>query len=249
LISVYRHGNAQNIRRLIATEGLEADEVALWALDEAHPDLAQFTVGQGPGGRFHLLQACLEKLAVPDDAWLVIADDDVLIGRGGLRRVATVARAMGFDVAQPGHAWNSYYTYPFTLSRPLVVARRTDFIEIGPVLLFSPSARRLVGALGPESPMGWGTDVHWAATSARNEFVMGIVDMVRMRHISRPGRSYSRAVEERALRRALAEAGASSVLEFQRDRTRWWLWQRGPLRLGGRGGNTPLPGLPTGHLD
>src|SRR3954463_14324016 len=90
LASVYRHRNGRNIRRLIDGAALEREAIALWALDEPHPDLADYTVGVGPGGRFDLLQTCVRSLNLEPNAWCVIADDDVTVPAGGLRKAVEI---------------------------------------------------------------------------------------------------------------------------------------------------------------
>ena len=225
LAAVYRRCNYANLVRLIAAEGFQTGEVALWALDEEHPALAAFTVGQGPGGRFALLRACMDALKPDDETWWVLADDDVALPRNGLRRTAVVARDMALDIAQPAHTWNSYYTYPFTLARPLMVARQTDFVEIGPVVVVGPRGRAFLESLSDVAPMGWGVDVRWSTGSRARLVRLGIVDLVGMRHLHRPGRSYPTAAENEALGREMAGAGVHSVLELHRTRRRWWFWQ------------------------
>jgi hypothetical protein len=226
LAAVYRRHNSANLVRLIDAEGFQEGEVALWALDGEHPDLAAHTVGQGPGGRFALLRACMGALNPTDDTWWVLADDDVALPRKGLRRTAVVARDMALDIAQPAHTWNSYYTYPFTLARPLLVARQTDFVEIGPVVVVGPDGRAFLESLSDVAPMGWGVDVRWSGGSRAGLVRLGIVDLVGMRHLQRPGRSYPTAAENEALGGELAAAGVDSVPELQRTRRRWWVWQR-----------------------
>jgi hypothetical protein len=224
LAGVYRRENGENLRRIIEDEGLRRGDVALWALDEEHPVLSPHTVGVGPGGRFALLQSCIEKLSPKDGNWLVIADDDVALPSKGIRRAAVVAKAMALDIAQPAHAWNSYYTYPFTLARPLTVGRQTDFVEIGPLLLVSPRGLGLLPTLSHSSPMGWGVDVEWSEASRIGRVSLGIVDLVAMRHLKRPGRNYPTGGENRALTLALEAVGVHSILELQRTRRRWWMW-------------------------
>ena len=226
LACVYRSKNGANVRRMLDTHHFGADRVALWALDECSPSLSEVTVGVGPGGRFELLRHCVDSLDPAEDVWWVLADDDVKVRALGLRRAAAIAQCMKLDVCQPAHAWNSYFTYPFTLAQELVVGRRTDFIEIGPMLLIAPSARHLINELGQDSLMGWGVDIRWAAASRRGEVRMGIVDLVRMRHLRRPGKEYATGIEQSALTMALREVGASSALELQRTRFTWWMWER-----------------------
>jgi hypothetical protein len=225
LIAVYRHRNGENLRRLIQVEGLHEGQVALWALDTAHADLSKYTVGEGPGGRFLLLQACIDALKPTPETWVVLADDDVTVPRKGLQAAVALAKDMGLDMAQPAHSWNSFYTYPFTLGKAFTIGRVTDFVEIGPVLVVGPKGRQFLGSLRGASPMGWGVDVDWAAVSRQGRVRLGIIDLVMIRHLTRPGTHYERDAENAALKSSLTNSGAGRIQDLQRTRRRRWFWQ------------------------
>ncbi|WP_116449477.1 hypothetical protein [Blastococcus litoris] len=224
LVAVYRHKNAGHLARLLADA---VPQVALWALDEVHPDLAHVTVGSGPGGRFELLGRCLDTLTLDESAWLVIADDDVRFSRGDLRSLARIAGAVGLDICQPAHEWNSHSSRRVNRSRPLMLARDTGFVEIGPIVLMDDRARRLALPLPTRTLMGWGVDVEWT-TLQRQGIRLGVVDAVRVEHLGAVAADYGTAAERQALDDSLAAAGLTSIDEAIATTRRWTLTY--PLR-------------------
>ena len=98
----------------------------------------------------------------PDGAdWLLLVDDDVALPAGFLDGFLFAAEHFGLRLAQPAHAFASHAAWPVTRRRPGLIARRTRFVEIGPVTAIHADA---FGALlpFPELEMGWGLDAHWS---------------------------------------------------------------------------------------
>jgi hypothetical protein len=230
LVGVYRERNAETLARLIAALP-PGSRVALWALDEVAPPLAAMTVGAGAGFRFALLNRCIESLGDEADEWLIVADDDVVFRRGGPAAAVRVARGAGLDLSQPAHTWTSRASWRYNRRRPLVVARRGRFVEIGPLVILSPSGRQIVLPFPETDGMGWGTEAVWASLEPRG-LALGVLDAVLIEHLEPMGSSYS-ATEERRREYALAEAhGFSDLRCLQRDSDRWLAWQP-PRRLAG----------------
>ena len=75
----------------------------------------------------------------------------------------------------------SHAAWRVTRRRPLSLARRTDFVEIGPVTIFS---RRAAAELTPfpELRFGWGLDNHWGALARERGWRLGILDALPVRH-------------------------------------------------------------------
>jgi hypothetical protein len=137
--------------------------------------------------------------------WVLVVDDDVVLPPRFLDRFLAVCEQLGLDVAQPAQTLASHAAWRVVRRRPLVLARETRFVEIGPVTAFS---RRAAEALLPFPPLryGWGLDLHWSALAAEHGWRLGIVDAVPVRHESSPvGGAYSsdEAIDE--ARRFLAD--------------------------------------------
>src|SRR5689334_22505303 len=117
-ISIYvieRAANADNVDRLAP----QADKSYRW-------DLAT-----RPGEKFDLLHQLILAHPPEENEWIVIADDDVVLSRGDLRRFVAISARLGFDLAQPAHDRRGFVNYGLTVSRIGVRARQTTFVEIG----------------------------------------------------------------------------------------------------------------------
>jgi hypothetical protein len=185
--SVYRARNAANLAKMLEPLAAVDASVRLWSLDEVPTSLEPWTLGSGPGRRFELLNGLLAD-AVP--GWTVLADDDVHFRRGNVPDLVGIAELVGLDISQPAHALGSNVSHSFTRTTPFSVARLTSFVEIGPVVVFSPAALPHVLPL-PEQGMGWGTEVAWSDLQRTSKLKLGIVDAVRIDHLGAVGAAYS----------------------------------------------------------
>jgi hypothetical protein len=225
LACVYRARNSRHVAAVAAAFRAAADvEIRLWALDEPAADLAAWTVGSGPGTRFELLNRLLVR---GGPAWALVVDDDVRFVRGDAAALVRFARQLPLDICQPAHALGSNVSHAFTRTAPLCAARITSFVEIGPVVAFSPAALRHVLPF-PEAGMGWGTEAAWSELQFSAGLRLGIVDAVTIRHVGAVGAQYSSEEAFAQLDRALAAQGIGSLGDIQRThrKVRAWNVQR-----------------------
>jgi hypothetical protein len=141
------------------------------------------------GGKFENLRALLASEAPAD--WTFVVDDDVRLPRGFLDGFVALCEAFGFDLAQPAQTLASHAAWASARRVPFSVARRTNFVEIGPVTAF---ARTTAAELLPPPPlrMGWGLDLHWGALAEERGWKLGVIDALPVRHDSRRvGGAYS----------------------------------------------------------
>ncbi|MCO8127433.1 hypothetical protein NHL50_09440 [Acidimicrobiia bacterium EGI L10123] len=225
VVSVYRRRNADTLldllRPVAAREGVH---VRLWALDDEAPELTRWTTGAGPGGRFELLNRLLAEAPA---GYVALVDDDVSFTKGDLATFMKLVDHLGFDLAQPGHSVNSSRGHNFTTIEPLSIARRTTFIEIGPIVAIAPSIRPAIQPFPGRTPMGWGVDVEWSDLARNGDRRFGIIDATPIRHADRPGGGYSddsQDHERRAVQDALNVRGLSAVTDVQAaiDMVRPW---------------------------
>jgi hypothetical protein len=186
VLSIYRPGSL--LAR--AAPRLRSDRhdvtFAFGATGDPEPALAESTVlsGLAGGGKFENLNRLLAAAAPLDGHdWLVVADDDVELAPRFLDRALALCERLGLDIAQPAQTMRSHAAWRITRRRPLSLARRTDYVEIGPVTIFS---RRAAAELTPfpELRFGWGLDNHWGALARERGWRLGILDALPVRHES-----------------------------------------------------------------
>ena len=224
---VYRVRNAETVRLLAGETAAVGVQPILWALDEAHPELARWTVGVGAGSRQALLNRLLR--AAPDEGWIVLADDDVRGRTGWVREFLVASDAAGFGIAQPAHEWRSAASTSFVFALPLAWARTTGFVEVGPFVAIAPTARHALLPLDESLGMGWGQDYLWARACREAGITMAIVDAVRMRHAGSVT-AYDRDAAYRALGDAMERSGFTTVDAVHTVTRRWPVWRPPPWR-------------------
>ena len=222
---IYRQRNADILRRML--EGIDAGRVrtALWALDAVAPSLESRTFGEGPGGKFELINRLLSLVPLVDSEYLAVADDDVSFTRGSLNRFVDVAAGGRLHLAQPAHDRRSHRSHEITRRRRFSKARQTTFVEIGPVFLVAPELRERVVPFPDGVGMGWGLELQWHdlhTAGAR----LGIVDAVAVRHHVPPGAGYDLEAERSANRERLKSRGWERMSDMQVTVQTWRPWQR-----------------------
>ncbi|MFP5363805.1 MAG: glycosyltransferase family 2 protein [Thermoleophilia bacterium] len=154
----------------------------------------------GDMGKFENLNALLRAHPAEGHDWLLVVDDDVVVGPRFLDRFLFCADDAGLLLAQPAHRRHSHAAWPATRRLPGGAVRESRFVEIGPVTAF---AAPTFGALlpFPDLRMGWGLDAHWGAVAREHGWRAGIVDATPVLHTTPVGGGYERAA-------AVAEARA-----------------------------------------
>ena len=170
---------------------------ALAAVGEVEPALAEHTVAEGlSGGKFQNLNRALESSPAAD--WTLLVDDDVILPARFLDRFLGVCETAGLALAQPAQSRRSHAAWRVTRRRALSLARRTRFVEIGPVTAFAATAAEALLPF-PDLRFGWGLDLHLAAVAQRRGWPSGIVDATPVRHEDAPVASaygHAAAIEE-----------------------------------------------------
>lgn len=227
LACVYRATGVPVVHDLLRQLPTDA-QVRLWSLDGVVPDdLRPLTRGTGPGNRAVLLN----RLVVDCDAdVLVLADDDVQVVIGDLGALFDAGRRCGLDLYQPGHLASSHASWDFVRRCPLTFARRTDFVEQGPLLVLTRTGQAIALPLPEEEGMTWGVELRWWARARQLDAGIGIVDAVAVRHLHPAGRSYDRVVEQARLTEELHRHGLGSLDEIQVVRRRVGLREAWALR-------------------
>jgi hypothetical protein len=141
------------------------------------------------GGKFENLNVLLADQEPAD--WTFVVDDDVCVPRDFLDGFIGLAEAFEFALAQPAQTLASHAAWACARRVPFVIARQTNFVEIGPVTAFSRTAASVLFPF-PQMKMGWGLDLHWGAVAEKRGWKLGVIDALPVRHEDRPvGGSYS----------------------------------------------------------
>jgi hypothetical protein len=223
VVSVYRRRNAAVLQTLLG-QLVGSPSVALWALDEPHDELADLTVGQGPGTKWELINRLIGSLSLDDGTWLVVADDDVCFaGRRGhlLLRYAVEAE---LDICQPAHSLLSIFSRAFTLANPFAKVTETGYVEIGPLFVVSPKVRSRVWPFPEDTGMGWGTELLWHGLR-KDGYRLGKVDATPIIHCGVVAADYDMWEAKAHFDRIAASTGVRLQDTLVRYR-RWWAWQR-----------------------
>ena len=151
---------------------------------DPEPALAAQTLASGlTGGKFENLNRLLALAPTPfaEHDWVLVVDDDVALPRRFTDRLVALSERLGLDLVQPAQTMRSHAAWWVTRRRALTLARRTAYVEIGPVTGFS--ARVSAELLPfPQLRFGWGLDNHWGALARERGWRLGVLDALAVRH-------------------------------------------------------------------
>jgi hypothetical protein len=223
---VYRRQHQRFVKTLLWELGTRTD-VRLWALDEVAPELESYTLGCGPGLRFSHLNGLFRAKPIRDGSWVVIADDDVFFTKGSIQQTINLMMKAGLSLAQPGHSVWGWWTNVYNIARPLLIARDSNYVEQGPLIIAAPDFVHRIFPLPEEGDMGWGIEAEWYQQKhGRQRF--GVVDACHVVHWYRNATSYAIEPELEKMNQRLAVAGINSIWQLLTANGYWWRWQRVP---------------------
>ena len=183
VLSVYRPGS----QLLQATAQLGSDRhdvrLAFGATADADPALGEHTAEtQMGGGKFENLNRLLVAAGPAGEYdWVLLVDDDVGLPVRFLDRYVALCERLRLDLSQPAQSMRSHSAWRVTRRRPFSLARRTEYVEIGPVTGFSGQVAAQLMPF-PELRFGWGLDNHWGALARERGWRLGVVDSLPVRH-------------------------------------------------------------------
>ncbi len=135
-----------------------------------------------PTPKYALLNRLLAEEDLDAYDFVLTTDDDIVLPDGFPDLFLGAQAGLGFDLAQPARTLNSYVDHPIVLQQRGVVARRTLFVEIGPLVSFGRDVYDLVFPFDEDNPMGWGFENVWSHLLSEQGRSEGIVDAVPMDH-------------------------------------------------------------------
>jgi glycosyltransferase involved in cell wall biosynthesis len=135
-----------------------------------------------PTPKYALLNRLLGEEDLSGYDFVLSTDDDIILPEGFADLFLGVQEGVRFDLAQPARTPNSYIDHPIVVQQRGVVARRTLFVEIGPLVSFKREIYDLVFPFDETSAMGWGFENVWAYRLRERGRSQGIIDAVPMDH-------------------------------------------------------------------
>jgi glycosyltransferase involved in cell wall biosynthesis len=182
------------------------------ALPERHIAVRRSTLAP----KYELLGDLLAEADPGSYDHVLLVDDDVDLPAGFLDAFLDIQRALGFVLAQPARAPGSPADHPIVLQQPGSLARRTLFVEQGPVLSIQRDALLAILPFDLRSPMGWGYESIWSHRLGMDA-AMGIVDATTVAHRLRPTAAlYAKAAGEVASATLLDAVGHRPLDECMR---------------------------------
>jgi glycosyltransferase involved in cell wall biosynthesis len=189
VLGVYLAGKPNTAEHIAATLARSRDvEVhQRWVAlgdDPANGELGSLTAltVTEPTPKYLLLNRLLAEEDLASYDFILTTDDDIVLPDGFLDLFLGVQAGVGFDLAQPARTLNSHVDHPIVLQQRGVVARRTLFVEIGPLVSFGRDIYDLVLPFDETSPMGWGFENVWSHLLRERDRSEGIVDAVPVDH-------------------------------------------------------------------
>ena len=135
-----------------------------------------------PASKYSLLNRLLAEEDLASYDFVLTTDDDIVLPDGFLDLFLGIQAGVGFDLAQPARTPGSYVDLPIVLQQRGVLARRTRFVEIGPLVSFGREIYDLVFPFDETNPMGWGFENVWSHLLRERGRSQGIVDAVPVDH-------------------------------------------------------------------
>ena len=137
--------------------------------------------------------------------WMLICDDDIELPEHFLDEFLETAERFDFALCQPARTEDSYIDHGIVMRMPGLSARRTRFVEIGPLVAIRRDAMSLLLPFGNACGMGWGLDFIWPGIVEDAGLRMGIIDRVPVAHrLRKPVTGYDHEGASRAMFQLLA---------------------------------------------
>jgi hypothetical protein len=218
-------------RRRVLALGIERTDVpnvlagAATELARSHHEVRFVATTAGDRGKFENLNDLLATHPAAGHDWLLVVDDDVELPRGFLDDFVFLAERFDFALAQPAHRRRSHAAWAVTRRRPGVVARQTQFVEIGPVCALRASTFDALLPF-PALRFGWGLDAHWSAVARARGWRLGVIDATPVRHgLRRIASAYGWDDAAAEAREFLATLPYTRSADAQRTLARYRRWR------------------------
>jgi hypothetical protein len=135
--------------------------------------------------KFILLNRMLEREPLGEYDFVIVCDDDISLPDGFLPDYLDLVVKYDFALAQPARTHNSYIDHRIVEQLDGLAARRTRFVEIGPLFSVRKDIYPAIFPFDESAYMGWGYDFVWPCVIEKMGLRMGIVDATPVDHSMR----------------------------------------------------------------
>lgn len=142
--------------------------------------------------KFQIINLLLSKAQIAQFDYVMVVDDDVELPEAFIDNYIECVEQYKLSLAQPARTSDSYIDHDIVSQMDGVIARETNFVEIGPIFSIRSDAFDLLLPFDETSPMGWGYDFVWPKLISAADLKMGIVDCLPVSHaLRKPVSEYS----------------------------------------------------------
>jgi hypothetical protein len=161
-----------------------------------------------PVGKFDNINHAMISHDLINYDWLLVIDDDIDLPNDFLDLFIYFCHTHSLKLAQPAHRFDSYASFKITRRHWASQARRTGYVEIGPVcLLHRDTFADFIPF--PSLRWAWGLDIFWAHVAKRKGWRMGVIDAVPIGHLRPVGGSYDMSAARDEAMEFLASRGVT----------------------------------------
>ncbi len=187
---------------------IEQKWIALYGISPSKKvESVTFMKQDKPEPKFVLLNKILSQFKIHQYDYILFCDDDIKLVDNFLDRFLELQEKYDFALAQPARTHNSFIDHPFVEQLDGITARRTRFVEIGPVFSVRKDAFPILIPFDESSFMGWGYDFVWPCFIEKMGLRMGIIDAVPVEHsLRKPVMNYNYDEANKAMLRYLSKS-------------------------------------------
>jgi hypothetical protein len=225
---IYLAGRENNIEHIVESFGSSS---GAWHVTQRWTALGEGAVSEevrnvtaenirGDVPKFILLNRMLTRVPLDRYDFVIVCDDDIALPPNFLSDYLALVVKYDFALAQPARTHNSYIDHAFVERLDGLAARRTRFVEIGPLFSVRKDIFPALFPFDESSSMGWGYDFVWPCLIDNLGLHMGIIDAAPVEHrMRRPVRHYVHGEADRSMaaylarHRHLTHGGAFRILE------------------------------------
>ncbi|MBI5100505.1 MAG: glycosyltransferase [Nitrospirae bacterium] len=192
IVGEFRKSGNFNVTQRWAALGGEAPS--------AEVDAVTVLKSKDPAPKMMLINRLLEGQDLKKYDYIILCDDDILLPENFLDDFLGLQGRYDFAAAQPARTHNSYIDHFIVEQLDGLRARRTRFVEIGPLVSYRRDLIPHIFPFDQATPMGWGFDYVLPCIAEKHDLRIGIIDATPVDHSMRkPVQNYKYSDAKKAM--------------------------------------------------